>query len=806
MFLKGVHVIDWSENLTGPFAARVLGDLGAEVLKVEQLGQGDPLRSVALLNSSPAAGLANAVFGYVNQGKGCVGLDLDCEKDLQDFHRLLSETDILIESQPTERLKALGLTIDQLRSRYPKLVVVSISNFGLVGPASSRIATDFTLQHDSGLAYHQARPVEQPLIQPPIATADREGPLAAGLAAASSAMWALLVASKGEPAPHVDFSKQDFYAHLLFEALAEWTEGERLFDRERKDFKGTEVAGGLIWILPCSDGWVMTSPREQHQWDRWMVLLGSPDWAQDEALCGNASARRRTWNHLQDLMSEWTRGKSRQTVFSLAQAASVPCFPVNRAGDIFENAQLIHRRFFDSLKLPSGQKILMPGLPFLATTSTGSVLERERSLGIPKIGETLPFWASPRQPVSLIQTQLSQSTDSSKLPLQGLRVVDFSWVVAGPMATKMLAAMGAEVIKIESMQRPEFKKRKGYFQLLNEGKRSCTVNIAHPEGQALLHRLVQKSDVVVENFSSQVLGKYKLSEADFRTLKPDLIYCSASGVGRTGPQKDVLAYGTLLQGYSGRSALIGEINAALEGMGIVPAWTDPVTTMWEVAAILAALHHRNRTGEGAYLDVSMLEATVSLLPESLARYSLTGKNVGPTSTREGGCSPCGVFRGANGESAEMADAWLSISVSTDKQWQALCVVMDRVDLALDPLHTSTPGRLACIDKLNVIVADWIALTGTHTAATRLQLAGIPASASRNLMELLSDEHLLMRGVFPLTPQGSRGIALPWQDEKGWRGKVGSVPQLGEHNDYVFGELLGLDRSQVEELIGSGAIG
>jgi benzylsuccinate CoA-transferase BbsF subunit len=154
----------------------------------------------------------------------------------------------------------------------------------------------------------------------------------------------------------------------------------------------------------------------------------------------------------------------------------------------------------------------------------------------------------------------------------------------------------------------------------------------------------------------------------------------------------------------------------------------------------------------------------------------------------------------------MADAWLSISVSTDIQWQALCVVMDRVDLALDSLYKSSPGRLACIDKLNAIVADWIALTGTHTAATRLQLAGIPASASRNLMELLSDEHLLMRGVFPLTPQGSRGIALPWQDEKGWRGKVGSVPQLGEHNDYVFGELLGLDRSQIEELIGSGAIG
>jgi benzylsuccinate CoA-transferase BbsF subunit len=181
------------------------------------------------------------------------------------------------------------------------------------------------------------------------------------------------------------------------------------------------------------------------------------------------------------------------------------------------------------------------------------------------------------------------------------------------------------------------------FAIMNNTKRSCTINITEPAGQDLAHRLVAISDVVVENFSAGVLEKYRLGYEHLRAVRADLIYVSASGVGRTGPQRDVLAYGTLLQAYSGRTGMIGEPNPHLEAMGVLPAWTDPMTAMWETLAILAAIHNRRRTGQGAYVDLSMLESTVALLPEALLRHAVGVDGESPGGNREPGASPSGCF-------------------------------------------------------------------------------------------------------------------------------------------------------------------
>src|SRR5919108_4426851 len=161
-----------------------------------------------------------------------------------------------------------------------------------------------------------------------------------------------------------------------------------------------------------------------------------------------------------------------------------------------------------------------------------------------------------------------------KLPLAGIRVIDLSWVMAGPMATKMLGAMGAEIIKIESTVRPEFAFRERWFSVINNNKRSCTLDITTAEGQDIVRRITATSDVVVENFSARVLRKNSLAYDDLIKVKPDLIFVSASGLGRTGPESDMLAYGSLLQAYSGRVGMIGHMNSGLEAMGVMPAWTD----------------------------------------------------------------------------------------------------------------------------------------------------------------------------------------------------------------------------------------
>jgi benzylsuccinate CoA-transferase BbsF subunit len=385
-----------------------------------------------------------------------------------------------------------------------------------------------------------------------------------------------------------------------------------------------------------------------------------------------------------------------------------------------------------------------------------------------------------------------------QMPLTGLRVVDFSWIIAGPLTTKMLGAMGAEIIKIESSTRAEHAARGGSFPLPNNNKRSCTIDITAPEGQALLHRLVAISDVVVENFSARVLTKHQLGYDTLRTVRPDLIFVSASGVGRTGPQRDALAYGTLLQAYSGRAGLIGPPNRKLEAMGILPIWTDPVTAMWEVLSILAAIHHRRRTGEGAYVDLSMLEATVALLPDALLRSQLADDGPGPGGNEDGESAPGGCFRCA-GE-----DDWLALAVCDDVAWQALCTEMAKPDLAAE--WPDATARRHAKPALNAIVADWLAGQDADAAERRLLARGIPASRTRHFGAVMEDEQLIARGMFPELADGSRSFALPWRDASGWRGRLEPAPALGSSNDYVFGELLGLDETARERLKADGVIG
>lgn len=383
--------------------------------------------------------------------------------------------------------------------------------------------------------------------------------------------------------------------------------------------------------------------------------------------------------------------------------------------------------------------------------------------------------------------------------LNNIRVVDLSWVVAGPMATKMLAGMGAEVIKIESSLRPEFTNRGHMFPALNNSKRSVSINLTTDEGRKLIRDLVAISDIVVENFSGRVLSKYELDYGALRKIKPDLIYVSASGVGRTGPQKEMLAYGTLLQAYSGRASLIGEPNPRLERMGILPAWTDPVTAFWEVLGILSALAHRQATGEGAYIDQSMLESTVSLLPESLLNEALGGAGDITTGNHEPDAAPAGCFA-CRGD-----DQWLALSVRSDDEWRNFCEVAGRPDLSENPAFRTRQGRCAAKATLDRITADWLRDKDARATEGVLVSSGVFAARSRNILDLLDDPVILSRDVFPSVSPTLRTIGMPWMEDGKRPGDFVESPGLGADNDYVFQEILGLGRSEIDDLVSRGVL-
>lgn len=386
--LAGVHVIEWNGSMSASFCARVLSDLGADVLKLEPPGAGDPLRHQGPFAPDAAYGDDAALFAYLNHGKQSVTLDPSCAAGAALLKRLVESADLLITSVHASRLAELGLDGDALRAIRPALVTLEVTPLGTTQAHADPLAafTDFTLTHHAGYAFHQARPVHAPDEQPPVACADREVALATGIAAANAALWGLLEAQLHGEGRSIECAELDVIAHLLIEPVADFGRGERVFSRLREELQGTEVAGGLIWLLPCKDGFVMISPREEHQWERWVELLGSPAWSRDAALCGERAARNENWMILQDEMAKWTREHTRADIFERAQAARVACFPVSGARDLLDNAQLHARRFFDRWAGAGHSSLSMPGLPFCLRTSSGAELPRGREVSSPRLG------------------------------------------------------------------------------------------------------------------------------------------------------------------------------------------------------------------------------------------------------------------------------------------------------------------------------------------------------------------------------------------------------------------------------------
>ena len=241
------------------------------------------------------------------------------------------------------------------------------------------------------------------------------------------------------------------------------------------------------------------------------------------------------------------------------------------------------------------------------------------------------------------------------------------------------------------------------------------------------------------------------------------------------------------------------MSASLEAMGIMPAWTDPVTSLWESLAIMAALRHRAATGEGSYIDLSMLEATVALLPDAVLHSALGQPTQEKGSEGEIGAAPSGCFK-CLGE-----DDWIAVSVRHDAEWQALCRAIGRPDLAGNPALRDRPDRLKRKGELNRVLADWCAKRTLADAETGLQAERVPSAPSRGIRDLLGDPHLQERDIFRQIGDGRWSIALPWMDETGSRGKLAPAPALGADNDYVFGTLLGLSSDKQAELKTAGII-
>lgn len=401
----------------------------------------------------------------------------------------------------------------------------------------------------------------------------------------------------------------------------------------------------------------------------------------------------------------------------------------------------------------------------------------------------------------------------SKLLLQGIRIADFGRLVAVPFATQVLGWLGAEVILVESRRHmthrilPPFAEatagvnRSGAFNLFNANKLSLTLNLHTREGIELAKRLTAMSDVVMENFATGTMEKLGLGYETVRRLKPDIIYLSLSAFGRTGPMKDYVGFHSVINLFSGLAAVTGYPGGHPRILGGV--FPDLFSGCYCLLAVVEALYHRAKTGEGQYIELAMTEALTTLIPEAVADYTLNGREVERVGNRDRDKAPHNVYR-CKGD-----QRWVALSVATEAQWQALCQAAEHPEWATDPRFSEATRRQENQEALDALMETWTRKHESSQVMEMLQRAGVPAAAVLDAGELLRDPHLRERDFVAWVDHpevGRRALnTLAWTMDGARPAEYRRAPLLGEHNEYVLRELLELSPEEIHRLKESGVL-
>ena len=629
---------------------------------------------------------------YLNHGKPVVTREALTTADL-----------IVCEGRPSE-LRARNCDPDTLRRMNATAALVFISPFGQTGPKAEDPADDLTLMYSSGIARLLTGQVDD-LSEAPIRQVGEQSAFIGGITAACAGMHAAQPHMAGAT---IDVSIEEALATM---AMGELTSAGR-HGRSRPRKRIADGNGATVCILPARDGYTAISPREDRQWAAWLVAMGSPDWGSDPRFATKAD-RVANWDALHTLMSDWSRQHDKQWIADTAQKARVPSFPLRELPEQFASPQLAHRGFWRTIDI-GGASVRVPGPPFGLS----------------------------------VRSSRPRAETRGPLPLAGVRVLDFSWVIAGPTTTRYLAAMGADVIKVEAPGPGDPGRASELHTVLGQAKRGIVLDLKRPEAVDAARALAEHCDVLVENFATGVMDRLGLGASDLQQRNPGLIYVSASGLGRTGPESHAVAYGTLLQCYAGFAGLNRHPDLPPR-VGF--AWLDPMCGLMLAFIVAASLWQRRRHGGVARVDFSMIEALLWTMAEPL----LAQEPLQPMGDRSGRHLLHGAFRCA-GE-----DAWTAIAVSNEDELRRLRAIV--------------PAELE----------TWFASQPAASAAERLVRAGVPAAALASSLDLVASEHLRTRGFW----DADCLPGLPWRASFGRRS--GAAPGLGADTDAVLAELLGI---------------
>lgn len=782
--LEGVKVLELGEGVSAAYATKLMADLGADVVKAET-PDGDWARRRGPFPGDVPDPEKSGLFLYLNTNKR--GVVLDLPRGRERLEAAARWADILVHNYPPARMAELGLDPEALSRANPKLVVCSITPFGLTGPYKDYRAEEITMAHGGGWANISPGASQYP-DEPPLKAFGHQSDFAAGAAAMIASLGCYYRALETEEGDRIDLSVQECVTSFIEYFFIVYSYMGKVLNR--KDPRVLQPWG----VFPCRDGDVFIVVAEESQWRGLVELMGSPAWAlRDEfndsvSRVANAEALRA---HLAEWMSNWTV----DALFRAAQAKRVCLVPVTDMARLEASPELKERGFFVEVDHAKAGRLKQLGAPYLLADKWWKVRK-----GAPLLGQDnaavfaewdgTPASAAPRR---------NNGAAESRRPLEGVRVVDFTWVWAGPFGAMQLAHLGAEVIKVESGLRLDLGRRLpfyptgmepspdrcAYFNQWHQGKKSVTLNFGRPEAIEIARDIIRTSDVVIDNFAAGVMERLGLGYEDLRKLKPDIVMASICGFGHTGPAANYTGYGPAIAMISGECSLTGYPGSPPQEVGI--AYGDPNGGWHAAAAVCAALVARRRTGKGQYIDLSLWEAMSALVPEGWMAYAMNGVQLPRIGNRDTLMAPHNCYPSAGD------DEWVTIACTDDREWRALAQEIGRPELADDPRFRNQTARKANEDALDAIVAEWTRARTKWEATETLQRAGIAAFPTMTPKDLDEDPHLRARDFFSRLPHPEVGVrahlGIPWRTARGPNGVQAPAPLLGAHTEEI---LRGLD--------------
>ena len=782
--LHGLRVVDLADE-KAELCGRLLADFGADVVRVEAPG-GSVSRRLP-----PFHGDHSLHFAYRNAGKRGVAIDLESGAGREELLALLAGADVFVDSSAPGRLEALQLDPDALAERFPRLVVARVSDFGQSGPLRNWVATDAVLEAVGGMLWKAGLPDREPLLPPTPMAYD-----IAGVHACFAVLTALHQRAATGFGQQIDLS--------VLEAVAQCTDWSfpSASVSVAQGVAPVEVRAGsgpLYTVYACKGGFVRLVILSPRQWRAMWEWLGEPE-AFADPFFESFIARLQNADLLIPVYTEHFASMTMEEISAEAQRRGIVCTPVLRPDEVLANEHLLSRGTFRELELA-------PGVAAPAASGFHEI-DGERQ-GPRRRAPELDEHRAELLPAPAHEAAApAGARPAPALPLAGLRVLDFGIGGVGVEAGRMFADYGADVIKVETRTYPDFirvvlsSEMSPSFASSSRSKRGFGVNLKKPRGLELVKKLVEQSDVLIENSKTGAMDDMGLGWEEVERTNPRCVMVSSQLLGSRGAWADWIGYGPSTQPVGGMVHLWNYRDAEAPA-GSTSIFPDHLVGRLVAINALVNLLARERSGAGAHGEVAQVEAVTGLLGDLLWKAAFEPGSVGPLGNRSERGAPWGVYPCAGEQQ------WCVISVRDDGDWQKLVGALGRPDWATDPALAEAVGRLAARDALDAKLAEWTRSHGKHDLCEALQAAGVPAGPMLTGAEQIEHPHYVARG-FPrwLEQQDIGRICF---EGPGFRATgmadvvTKQAPRLGEHTREIAADLLGLADAEIDALLADGVL-